>query len=331
MLKNSRFISHPAAVAAVLAGLSGCVAGPTLPSWTDHGARERIESFVAEVTDSGGAGFVPASERVAVFDNDGTLWAEQPAYFQLLFAIDRVVELAPRHPRWQTEQPFRAVLDGDMEAVAASGHAGLAKLIAASHAGMTSEEFSDAVRSWLETARHPETGRPYTEMVYRPMLELLAYLRSHGFETYIVSGGGIEFMRVFSEEVYGIPPENVIGSSIRTEYVVGDRGPAIQRLPELDFIDDKAGKPVAINRFIGRRPIAAFGNSDGDYQMLEWTDAGDGPRLCVIVRHTDEVREYLYDRDSSIGRLDEALDAADERDWLVIDMAADWTTVFGGK
>jgi len=300
----------------------------TLSSWQPGATRAALEGFVARVSDPESPDFVPASERVAVFDNDGTLWAEQPAYFQLLFAVDRVRAMALDHPEWNNQQPYQAVLEGDMEALAASGHEGLKTLLAVSHVGMTTGEFEAQVRAWVEDARHPTSGRPYTAMVYQPMLELLEYLRAHGFKTFIVSGGGIDFMRVFTEEVYGIPPEQVVGTSIELRYEERDGEPVLVRLPELSLLDDKAGKPVGIQRYIGRRPILAFGNSDGDFEMLKWTAAGDGARLCGLVRHTDAVREWAYDRQSKIGRLDAALDAAVEREWLVVDMAQDWSAVF---
>lgn len=305
-----------------------CAPSRDLASWNDGPARDSIISFVTNAHTPGSPGHIPAPERIAVFDNDGTLWAEQPAYFQLFFAMDRVRALAPQHPEWGTQQPFRAVLENDMAALAASGEHGAAQLIMATHAGLTTDEFAAVVRDWINTARHPTTGRPYTEMVYQPMLELLAYMREHGFKTFIVSGGGIEFMRVFAEEIYGIPPEQVIGSSIKAEFVTTDAGPVIRRLPEIDFIDDKAGKPLAINRHIGRRPSAAFGNSDGDLQMLQWTTAGVGPRLGVLIHHTDADREWAYDRDSHIGRLDRAWDEAAARGWLIVDMQRDWIRIF---
>jgi phosphoglycolate phosphatase-like HAD superfamily hydrolase len=299
-----------------------------LPSWTDGASRQAIVAFVDRVTDEALPDFVPEAERIATFDNDGCLWAEQPLYFQALFALDRVKALAPDHPEWETKQPFKAVLEDDHAALAQAGEHGLLEIVAATHAGMTTAEFEAIVRDWLDTARHPTTGRPYTEMVYQPMLELLGYLRASGFKTFIVSGGGVEFMRVFAEEVYGIPPEQVVGSSIETKFEMTPDGPVIRRLPELDFIDDKEGKPVGIQKFIGRRPIAAFGNSDGDLQMLQWTTAGDGARLGAIVHHTDAEREWAYDRDSHVGRLDAALDEAGERGWIVVDMAADWSTIY---
>lgn len=299
-----------------------------LPSWNEGQTKTTILDFVARVTEPGGADFVPEAERIAVFDNDGTLWAEKPIYFQLLFAIDRVKALAPEHPEWATTQPFQAVLEGDMEALAAAGEHGLIELVMATHAGLTTEEFEAVATDWLATARHPTTGQPYTEMVYQAMLELLDYLRANGFKTFIVSGGGIEFMRPWTEAVYGIPPEQVIGSTIKTAYEVRDGVPVIVRLPEIDFIDDKAGKPVGIHRYIGRRPILAVGNSDGDFQMLEWTTAGDGARLGMLIHHTDAEREWAYDRDSHVGRLDRGLDQAEEREWAVVDMKDDWATIF---
>jgi len=303
------------------------VADP-LPSWNDGAVKQAIIDFVARVSDPASPDFVPESERIATFDNDGTLWSEQPAYFQLLFAIDRVKALAPEHPEWKTKQPFKAVLDGDMEALAAAGEHGLLELVMATHAGMTTVEFEAIVESWLATARHPTTGRPFTEMVYQPMLELLGCLRANGFKTFIVSGGGIEFMRPWTEEVYGIPPEQVVGSSINTEFEIRDDGPVLIRLPEIDFIDDKEGKPVGINTHIGRRPIAAFGNSDGDLQMLQWTAAGDGPSFCLYIHHTDAAREWAYDRESHIGRLDKGLEEAAARGWTVVDMKRDWKVVY---
>ena len=299
-----------------------------LPSWSEGTTKQSIVDFVARVSDPASPAFVPEAERIAVFDNDGTLWSEQPAYFQLFFAIDRVKALAPGHPEWETKQPFKAVLDGDMEALAATGKHGLLELVMASHAGMTTVEFEAAATDWIATAKHPTTGRPYTEMVYQPMLELLDYLRANGFKTFIVSGGGIEFMRPWTEGVYGIPPEQVVGSSIKTVFEMRDDGPVLVRLPEIDFIDDKEGKPVGINSHIGRRPIAAFGNSDGDLQMLQWTAAGDGPSFCLYVHHTDAEREWAYDRESHIGRLDKGLDQAEARGWTVVDMKDDWKVVF---
>ncbi len=271
---------------------------------------------------------MPVAERVATFDNDGCLWAEKPVYFQLLFAVDRIRAMADEHPEWRTTEPYRSVLAGDMHALAEQGEHAILEVVLATHAGMTTEAFEATVRAWLETARHPTTGRRYTEMVYQPMLELLSYLRASGYKTFIVSGGGIDMIRVFSEEVYGIPPEQVVGSSVKTVYEMTDRGPVLRREAEIDFIDDKAGKPVGIHRHIGRRPVAAFGNSDGDLQMLDYTTAGDGPRLGVLIHHTDAEREWAYDRESAVGRLDKALERADQAGWLVVDMAEDWVRVF---
>ena len=306
---------------------SGVVSEP-LPSWNEGATKQAITRFVARVADPASPDFVPEAERIATFDNDGTLWAEQPVYFQLLFAMDRIKALAPEHPEWVAEQPFKAVLDGDMEALAAAGEHGLLELVMATHAGMTTTEFEQIVKDWIATARHPKSGRPFSEMVYQPMLELLGYLRAHGFKTFIVSGGGIEFMRPWTEKVYGIPPEQVVGSSIKTKLEMRDGGPVLVRLPEIDFVDDKEGKPVGIHSHIGRRPIAAFGNSDGDLQMLQWTAAGDGPSFCLYVHHTDGDREWAYDRGSHVGRLDKGLDEAQARGWTVVDMKTDWQRVF---
>jgi hypothetical protein len=316
--------------AALAALVVGCAAhADPLPSWRDDGAQARIVAFVEAATNPDSPNYIPEAERIAVFDNDGTLWAEQPAYFQLLFALDRVRAMAPEHPEWKDAEPFRSALAGDMAALASQGEHAILELIMATHAGMTTDEFAAVVRAWLDTARHPTTGRPYTEMIYAPMVELLGYLRASGFQTWIVSGGGVEFMRVFAEQAYGVPPQQTIGSSIRTTFEMRDGEPVIVRLPEVDFIDDKAGKPVAINKFIGRRPVFAGGNSDGDLQMLQWTDApGDGD-FCLIVRHTDGEREWAYDRESPIGRLDAALDEANRRGWVVVDMASEWSVVFG--
>jgi len=299
-----------------------------LPSWNQNAVKEAILAFVEATTREGSPGFVPRAERIAVFDNDGTLWVEQPMYVQLAFALDRVKALAPQHPEWKSKPPFSAVLAGDLKALAASGEKGIVELVMATHAGMSTEEFAKIVTAWLDGSRHPRFQRPYTEVVYQPMLELLAYLRQKGFKTYIVSGGGIDFMRPFTEKVYGVPPEQVVGSSIETQYEISNGKPVLMRLPKIAFIDDKAGKPVGIERFIGRRPLLAFGNSDGDQQMLEWTAAGRGSRLMGLVHHTDEKREYAYDRSSDFGRLDKALDEALAKGWLVVDMKRDWKKVF---
>lgn len=299
-----------------------------LPSWNDGKAKESIVAFVEKVTKEGSADFVPANERIATFDNDGCLWAEQPMYFQAFFVFDRIKTLAPQHPEWKTNEPFASVLKGDLKSALAGGEHALLEMAMATHAGMTTEEFEAIVSDWLATAKHPTTKRPYTEMVYQPMLELLAYLRANGFKTFIVSGGGIEFMRPWSERVYGIPPEQVVGSSIKTKFELRNGKPVLVRLPELNFIDDKEGKPVGINQHIGRRPIAAFGNSDGDLQMLQWTAAGSGPRFCLYVHHTDAEREWAYDRDSSVGRLDKGLVEAQAKGWTVADMKQDWKVIY---
>ncbi|HQR12603.1 MAG TPA: HAD family hydrolase [Casimicrobiaceae bacterium] len=312
---------------AAFGGARAQVADP-LPSWNDSASKANIVAFVDKVTRPGSADFVPPAERIAVFDNDGTLWAEQPMYFQAFFVFDRVKALAPNHPEWKTKEPFASVLRGDVKGALKGGEHALIEMAMATHAGMTTAEFEQIVSDWIATARHPETGKRFTEMTYQPMLEVLAYLRANGFKTFIVSGGGIEFMRPWTERVYGVPPEQVIGSSIKTRFEMRDGQPVLMRLPQMDFIDDKAGKPVGINSHIGRRPIAAFGNSDGDLQMLQWTTAGKGVRLGVLIHHTDAEREYAYDRSSSIGRLDKALDMAGPQGWTVVDMKNDWKTIY---
>jgi phosphoglycolate phosphatase-like HAD superfamily hydrolase len=299
-----------------------------LPSWNDTAPKKSIIAFVEKVTKEGSPDFVPVDERIATFDNDGTLWSEQPMYVQLAFALDRVKQLAPSHPEWKTTQPFKGVLEGDMKAVAASGEKGLVELIMATHTGMTVEQFQKIVTDWLATATHPKYHKPYTQCIYQPMVELLAYLRANGFKTYIVSGGGIEFMRPWVEKAYGIPREQVVGSSSKTQFEMVDGKPDLRRLPQMNFIDDGPGKPVGINQYIGRRPIAAFGNSDGDQQMLEWTAAGAGARFMLIVHHTDAEREYAYDRKSSFGKLDKALDEANAKGWTVVSMKDDWKKIF---
>lgn len=303
-------------------------AADPLPSWNDGPTKQSIMAFVAKVTAPNSSDVVPAPERIAVFDNDGTLWAEQPMYFQLFFALDRVKALAPQHPEWKDKEPFASLLKGDVKTALAGGEKSILEIVMATHAGMTTTEFETIVRDWIATARHPKTGKPYTEMIYQPMLELLAYLRANGFKTFIVSGGGIEFMRPWTEAVYGIPPEQVVGSSIKTKFEMRDGSPALVRLPEIHFIDDKETKPVGIHTHIGRRPIAAFGNSDGDLQMLQWTTAGEGVRFGLLVHHTDAEREWAYDRKSHIGRLDHALDEAGERGWTVVDMQRDWNVIY---
>jgi haloacid dehalogenase-like hydrolase len=316
----------------VLAGFlatAQCAVGADDPlgSWNDTGPKKAIMAFVEKVTKESSPDFVPIEDRIATFDNDGTLWAEQPIYFQFQFAIDRVKALARQHPEWKEQEPFKYILAGDMKALLADGKSMMA-LMAMSHAGMTTDEFAKIVREWLHTAKHPKTGRLYTQMVYQPMLELLAYLRANEFKTFIVSGGGVEFMRCFAEETYGVPPQQVVGSSSKMKYEIRDGNPVLLRLPEVQFIDDKQGKPIGIEIFIGRRPIASFGNSDGDQQMLEWTGAGSGARFCLLVHHDDADREWAYDRKSHIGQLDKAWDEAVAKGWTIVSMKDDWKTVF---
>ncbi len=317
-----------ALLAITLAGLTTAHAADPLPSWNDGTAKKAITAFVEQVTKEGSPDFVPPAERIATFDNDGTLWAEQPMYFQLLFALERVKALAPQHPEWKTKEPFASLLAGDVKAALAGGEPAIFQIVMATHSGMTTEEFERIVKDWLATAKHPKTGRLLIAMVYQPMLELLAYLRANGFKTFIVSGGGVEFLRAFAEKTYGIPPEQVVGSSGKTKLELRNGKPVLTKLPEVDFIDDKEGKPIGINRHIGRRPIAAFGNSDGDLQMLQWTAAGTGARFCLYVHHTDAEREFAYDRTSHIGRLDKGLDEATAKGWTVVSMKDDWKTIF---
>lgn len=302
-----------------------------MPSWNNTGPKKSILAFVEKVTTPGSPDFVPPAERIATFDNDGCLWSEQPMYFQVIFAFDRVKALASEHPEWKTQEPFASVLRGDTKAALAGGEKALLEMIMATHGGMTTDEFSQTVSDWLASAKHPKTGLKYNEMIYQPMLELLSYLRANGFKTFIVSGGGIEFMRPWVQEVYGIPPEQVVGSSIKTKYEVRDGVPVILRLPEMNFVDDKEGKPVGINQHIGRRPIMAFGNSDGDFQMLEWTTSGKGPGFGLLVHHTDADREWAYDRESAIGKLDKGLDQAGKRGWTLVDMKKDWAVIYPEK
>jgi phosphoserine phosphatase len=303
-------------------------AAAPLPSWNDGDAKQQILDFVARVTDPTSSDFVPEDGRIATFDNDGCLWSERPLYFQLIFALDRVRVMAPDHPEWRTEQPFKAILEDDREALASMGHHELGQILAATHAGTTPEEFAATAREWLDSARHPRFNRPFDECIYQPMLEVLSYLRANGFKTFIVSGGGIEFIRTFAPKAYGIPKDQVVGSSAETEFRTEGGRSFLIRLPELHFNDDKAGKPITINRYIGSRPIASFGNSDGDLQMLQYAAGGDGARLMVLVHHDDAEREYAYDRDSKIGRLDKALDEAQGRGWTVVSMREDWRRVF---
>ena len=307
------------------------VAKDLLPSWNDGPAKNRILEFVAAVTDKTSKDYVEPAERIAVFDNDGTLWVEYPMYTQALFAFDRIKALAPQHPEWKTTQPFKALLEGDMKTVGASGMKGLMEIVIASHTGMTAAEFEQEVSNWLATTKQPKFKRLYTELIYQPQLELLDYLRANGFKTFIVSGGGIAFMRPFSEKAYGIPPEQVVGSSVVAEFQMKAGKPELVRMPKIDFINDKAGKPVGIYEHIGRRPILAFGNSDSDMQMIQYTRAGDGLRLGLFVHHTDAEREYAYDRKSHVGTLDKVLDQADANGWVIVDMKKDWKKVFPEK
>lgn len=303
-------------------------AADPLPSWNDGPSKKAITAFVEKVTSENTADFVPPAERIATFDNDGTLWSEQPMYFQAFFIFDRIKQLAPQNPQWKDKEPFASVLKGDLKTALAGGERALLEMAMATHAGTTTEEFEKIVSDWAANAKHPKTGKPFTQMVYQPMLEVLAYLRANGFKTFIVSGGGIEFMRPWTEKVYGIPPEQVIGSSIKTKFELRDGTPVLARLPELNFIDDKEGKPVAIQQHIGRRPIMAFGNSDGDFQMLEWTTTGKGPRFALIVHHDDAQREYAYDRGSHIGKLEKGLDQAPQRGWTIVSMKNDWKNIY---
>ncbi len=322
-----RSLSFPLVTLALVLAPTVRAADP-LSSWNDCKAKQAILDFVAKATKQSSPDFVPVAERIAVFDNDGTLCAEQPIYIQLAFALDRVKALAAQHPEWQITEPFASVLKGDLKSTLAGGHRALMAIVAATHAGMTTEEFEKSVREWIATSKHPNTGRPYTEMVYLPMIELLVYLRQQGFKTYIVSAGGVEFMRPWTEKVYGVPPEQVIGSSIKTKFERRAGKPVLVRLPEVFFIDDGADKPVSIQKFVGRRPILAFGNSDGDQQMLEWTAAGPGARFMGLVHHTDAAREWAYDRASGVGRLDHALDEAQAKGWTVVDTKEDWKRIF---
>jgi hypothetical protein len=307
--------------------LVGVAVADPLPSWNEGPTKQAIVEFVRAVTDRSSRNYVPPEQRIATFDNDGTLWCEQPMYFQGFFMFDRIKALAPQHPEWKERQPFKAVLENNTKALVASGERGVAEIAMTTHAGMTTEEFEKIVKDWLATAKHPRFNRPFTDLVYQPMLELLAYLRENGFKTYIVSGGGVEFMRPWTEKIYGIPPEQVVGSSIKLKFEMRDGKPVLMRLPEIDFIDDGPGKPIGIQKFIGRRPIAAFGNSDGDHQMLQWTAGGEGQRFMLLVHHTDAEREWAYDR-QPIGGLDKALDEAQRRGWTVVDMKKDWKKVF---
>jgi phosphoserine phosphatase len=312
----------------VLAAANLATAADPLPSWNDGDVKKSIISFVDKVTYEGHEDYVPPAERIATFDNDGTLWCEQPMYFQMIFAFDRIKATAGGHPKWKDEEPYKFVLAGDMKAFGATGQKGLLDIMAATHAGMSVEEFHKTVCDWMHTARHPRFHRPYDQCIYQPMVELLKYLRANKFKTFIVSGGGIEFMRPWVDNAYGIPPEQVVGSSGIVKYELNDDKPVLMKEAKVEFIDDGPGKPVGINHFIGRRPIMAFGNSDGDYEMLRYATAGEGPRFGLIVHHTDAEREYAYDYPSRVGQLKRALDEAPKRGWVVVDMKDDWKTIF---
>jgi phosphoglycolate phosphatase-like HAD superfamily hydrolase len=302
--------------------------GDPLASWNDGATKKSIVDFVARVTEEGGTDYVAPEQRIATFDNDGTLWSERPYPFQVAFALDRVKAMATQHPEWLDKEPFKSVLAGDLKGMLAGGYHALIAIVAATHSGMTTDEFEAEVRKWVATTRHPTTDKLFTEMVFQPMLELLAYLRANGFKTFIVSGGGIEFMRAFAEVTYGVPPEQVIGSSGKLKFEMRDGVPVLSKLPEIELVNDAVEKPAAIQKFIGRRPIAAFGNSDGDLEMLQWTASGTGARLALLVHHNDAVREFAYDRNPSIGQLDKALDEANAKGWTVVDMQNDWRRVF---
>jgi len=325
-----RAIALVAALPALLT-LSAANADEPLSSWNDNKAKQSIIDFVEQATTEGSEGFVPRAERIATFDNDGCLWSEKPIYVQLVFAVDRIKQLADAHPEWQDEEPFKSVLAGDLESLKKLGKPGLAKIIAATHSGLSVDEYRTIVKDWISTARHPETGLLYTEMAYQPMVELLDYLRANGFKTYIVTGGGVEFVRAWCEGIYGIPPEQVVGSREKYKFEFRDGKPTLMKLPEIDLIDDGPGKPVGIEQVIGRRPVIAGGNSDGDLQMLEWAAISDQPGLAILIHHTDAKRESAYDRNSAIGRLDKALDEAREKGWAVVSMKDDWKTIYVGK
>ncbi|HEY7293084.1 MAG TPA: HAD family hydrolase [Vicinamibacterales bacterium] len=327
--RRSFLLAFTAVVTASLSPVGLAQTNP-LPSWNDGPSKQAILKFVTAAVMRGGSGYIAPADRIAVFDNDGTLWAEQPIYFQFAFAIDRIRELAPQHPEWKTTQPFQAIIEGDMKAFAASGERGIGEVLAASSTGMTTDEYARIVSNWLRTARHPRFRVEYTDLVYQPMLELLSYLRANSFKTFIVSGGEADFMRVFAQRVYGIPPEQVVGTTMETTFQMNGGKPSLMREPKLEFVDDGPGKPVGINKYIGHRPVFAFGNSDGDQQMLQWTAAGTGPRFMGIVHHTDAEREFAYDRESSVGKLDKAWDEANEKGWTVVDMKAEWKRIFKG-
>lgn len=312
----------------ILSSVTASQSQNPLPSWNDGPNKQAIIEFVTKTTDQNQASFIPPTRRIATFDNDGTLWSEQPLYFQAIYIFDRIRELAPEHPEWQQKEPYASVLNGDSKSALAGGKQALLEMLMGTHAAVTASEFSESVADWLASARHPDSGKPYTAMVYKPMLELLDYLRDNDFKVFIVSGGGIDFLRVFAEEVYGVPPEQVVGSSLKAKYEIRNGLPVIVKQAEVDFIDDKAGKPVGIHRYIGRRPILAVGNSDGDFEMLEWTSAGEGPSLAMIVHHDDAEREWAYDRESHIGRLVRGLDEGPQRGWKIISMKNDWNLIY---
>lgn len=308
--------------------MSSALASELLPSWNDGGVKDSIIDYVDQITNKRSKTYIVPPDRIAVFDNDGCLWSEKPLYFQFYFAVDRIKEMAPDHPEWKTKEPFSSLLKGDYESALAGGNDAILEIVMASHGGMTTDEFDEIVADWLENARHPETGKKYTAMIFQPMVELLEYLRANEFKTFIVSGGGIDFLRVWAEEAYGIPPEQIVGSSVKTKFKIQDGKPMIVRLPELSFINDKGGKPVGIHNYIGKHPVFAFGNSDGDLQMLQWTDVNDKKTFKGLVHHTDSVREWAYDRKSHVGKLDKALDEAENKGWTVVDMAKDWKVVY---
>ena len=329
MRRSVDSLSFWLSVVLVLLAGTGAAAAEVLPSWNDGPSKRAIVKFVTDVTTTGSPTFVPVGDRLAVFDNDGTLWCEQPIYFQFAFALDQVKAMAPKHPEWKTQEPFASILKGDLNGMLASGEKGIFQVLAATHTGMTTDDFNRIAKEWFATAKHPRFKRPYTDLTYKPMVELLGYLRDNGFKTFIVSGGGVEFIRIFSDSAYGIPTEQVIGSTGELQFkVLPDGKPVLMRLPKVSLVDDGPGKPVGIQRFIGRRPIFAFGNSDGDKQMLEWTAGGDGPRFMGLVHHTDAEREYAYDRKSHVGKLDKALDEATAKGWTVVDMKTEWKKVF---
>jgi len=327
-LKSLRIIAALGLFLSMISAAAAARSDDPLPSWNSGDNKTAIIDFVDQVTREGGPEFVSPSRRIAVFDNDGCLWSEQPVYFQVFYIVDRVKELAPQHPEWQNEEPFSSVLKGDFKTALAGGEEALLKMMMATHAGLTASEFSESVDKWLKTARHPKTNMLYPDMVFQPMLELLDYLRANDFKVFIVSGGGIDFLRVFAEDRYGVPPEFVVGSSIKSKYEVRDGVPVIVKLPEIDLIDDKAGKPVGIHRYIGQRPIFAFGNSDGDYQMLEFTTAGEGLRFSGLVHHDDGKREWAYDRESHVGKLVKGLDEGPTQGWRIISMKNDWKQIY---